>query len=340
MRFPLADWVDEHAGCRYNLGSSGMRESIQHPLPSPSEVRSASEERLRRELGELIGVSPARVFLTHGATEANAWAVTYLSRHRAGRPARSRVQYPEYPPLFDLARSAGYRLVTGPGPAALAVVSQPRNPMGDLWPAERFAEWSREAHATVVDETFREFTPAPSLQRRGLPGLWSTGSFTKVYGADDLRVGYVVPPEGERDAFARFHGLVADEMPDYSIAGALAILTARERLLRQVRSVFDRNQGLWRRATPKGPALAAPVAFDDPVYPDGERFARRCLRASVLVCPGSLFGRASGVRVCLTRRSFPRDLGEYLRSRERASRARPRRSSWRGEVRRVDRPAR
>ncbi len=193
MRFPLADWVDGHAGCRYNLGGSGMHGTVRHPLPSPSEVRSASEEELRHQLGELIGVPPSRVFLTHGATEANAWAVTYLARHRGNRPVRCRVRYPEYPPLFDLARSAGYRLVTAAGPTELAIVSQPRNPVGDLWPAEQFADWSRDARATVVDETFREFTPAPSLQRRGLSGLWSTGSFTKAYGADDLRVGYIVP---------------------------------------------------------------------------------------------------------------------------------------------------
>ncbi len=80
--------------------------------------------------------------------------------------------------------------------------------------------------------------------------------------------------------------------------------------------MFERNRALWRRATPHGPDLAAPLAFDDPVRPDGTRFARRCLRASVLVSPGALFGRPSGVRVCLTRRTFPRDLRAYLRVRD------------------------
>jgi histidinol-phosphate/aromatic aminotransferase/cobyric acid decarboxylase-like protein len=339
VKFPLSDWIDDHAECRYNLGASGMRGTVRHPYPTAAERRSATPQQLSRELALRIGVHPSRVFLTHGATEANAWAVAYLTRRRTGRVGRCRVEFPEYPPLFDLARSAGLRLTTAAGPSELAVVSQPRNPVGDLWTGERLADWSRGARSTVVDETFREFTPAPSVQRWNLPGLWTTGTFTKAYGADDLRVGFIVPPEDEREGYARYHGLVADALSDYSVAGALATLAQGEKILRQTRSVLQRNQELWRRATPGGPALAAPLAFDDPVVPDGDRFARRCLRASVLVCPGSLFGRGSGVRVGLTRRSFPRDLVEYLRVRDRADFADPRKSPARREVRRVDRSA-
>jgi histidinol-phosphate/aromatic aminotransferase/cobyric acid decarboxylase-like protein len=315
MKFPLADWIDDHLVCRHNLGSSGMYGTVRHPIPSAAEIRSASDEQLRHQLAEIIGVHSSRVFLTHGATEANSWAIFYLHRARSGYAARCRVEYPEYPPLFDVARRAGFRISSRAGPVDLAVVSQPRNPVGDLWPADRLKEWCQEARSTVVDETFREFSPAKSVQRLGLPGLWTTGSFTKAYAADDLRVGFVVPPEEAADRYARFHGLVVDELPTYSVAGALAILAQRDKILKQVRSLVGRHQSLWRRANPRSPELAAPVAFDDPVPPDGERFARRCLRASILVCPGSFFGRASGVRVSLTRRSFPRDFDQYLRVR-------------------------
>ena len=315
MRFPLSDWIDGHVDCRYNLGSSGMQGTVRPPAPSKVQLRSATEAELRAQLGTLLGVDPSRVFLTHGATEANSWAVFYLRRAVRGRIARCRVEFPEYPPLFDLAREAGFLISSRAGPSELAIVSQPRNPVGDLWSASRLTDWSQDARAVVVDETFREFTTAPSVQRLGLPGLWTTGSFTKPYGGDDLRVGFVVPPEKETARFARFHGLVADEMPRYSVAGALAVLSRRDRILKEVRSLVGRNHSLWRRANPGGVPLAAPVTFDDPVPTGGDRFARRCLRASILVCPGSLFGRPSGVRVGLTRRSFPRDLAQYLRVR-------------------------
>ena len=317
-----------------------MYGSVRHPIPSGSDVRSASSAELRRQLARLVGVHASRVFLTHGATEAASWAVTYLARRVRTRPPRCRVQFPEYPPLVDIARWVGCRLVTAAGPSDLAIVSQPRNPVGDLWSSDRLEEWMRDARAVVVDETFREFSLAPSVQRRALRGLWTTGSFTKVYGGDDLRVGFVVPPEEERERFSRFHGVVADELADYSVAGALATLAERDRILHDVRSLVGRNQALWRRVTPGSPALAGPVAFDDPVPLDGDRFARRCLRSSVLVCPGSFFGRASGVRVGLTRRSFPRDLGAYLRVRRLAAASRSRRSARRREVRRVDRTSR
>ena len=315
MRFPLADWIDDHADCRYNLGSSGMFGTVLLPRPSAAAIRSADAEELRRGLGVLVGVDPSRLFLTHGATEANSAAVFYLRRAHSTRSPRFRVRLPEYPPLSQLPLLAGFRPVTRSGPADLAVVSQPRNPEGDLWPVERLLRWAEGARATLVDETFREFSEAPSLQRHPLPGLWTTGTFTKVYGGDDLRVGFVVPPEEETERFARFHGVVTDEIPVHSVAGALAVLAHRERILRAVRSQISHHQSLWRRANPGGPPLAGPVAFDDPVAPDGDRFARRCLRSSVLVCPGSFFGRRSGVRVGFTRRSFPRDLARYLRVR-------------------------
>ena len=315
MRFPLADWIDAHPECRYDLGTSGMRGTVAVPRPTPAELRSASEHELRHRLGGLLGVAEERVFLTHGATEANALAVGYLVRRHRGRSARARVALPEYPPIVDLLRWAGVRVGSAPGPADLAVLSQPHNPDGSLWSADRFAEWTAGARATVVDETFREFTSAPSRSRSTTAGLWATGSFTKVYGADDLRVGFVVAPEPDQTPFARFHGIVADELAPYSVAGALAVLDERDRILARVRSRFERHRALWRRATPRGPELAAPVAFDTAVGPDGDRFARRCLRASILVCPGSFFGRRRGVRVALTRPSFPRALREYLRVR-------------------------
>jgi histidinol-phosphate/aromatic aminotransferase/cobyric acid decarboxylase-like protein len=313
MRFPLADWIDDHAACRYSFGSSGMHGVVRPRAPSARQLRTATEAELRARLADLLDVSADRVFLGPGATEANAWATWFLARRARGRVPRCRVEYPEYPPLFEGSRSAGFRLVDADqGRADLAVVSQPRNPVGDLWTRERFAAYAGSARATLVDETFREFSPAASVLRWRIPGVWATGSFTKVYGADELRVGFVVAPESERLDFARFHGLVADELARYAVAGALATLDARTTILARVRRVVSRNQRAWRAVRPRGPALAASVVFDTPVAPDGDALARRCARRSILVCPGSYFGSPSGVRLGLTRPSFPEDLRQYL----------------------------
>jgi aspartate/methionine/tyrosine aminotransferase len=319
MRFPLADWIDGHAECRYSFGASGMAGVVRPPTPGARELRAASEDELRRRLGALVGVDPIRVFLSPGATEANAWVTWFVARRAGPRVPRCRVALPEYPPLFEGPRSAGFRLVTRPTDRVdLAVVSQPRNPEGDLWSRDRLAEFAERSGATLVDETFREFSRVGSTLRWHLPREWATGSFTKVYGGDDLRVGWVVAPEEDRAEFARFHGIAANELARASVAGALATLDARERLLKVVRTIVDRNRRLWTAATPGGPPLSGPVAFDRTVGPDGDRFARRCLRRSVLVCPGSFFGEKGGVRVGLTRPTFPRDLARYRAVRDAA----------------------
>ncbi|MCI4372564.1 MAG: pyridoxal phosphate-dependent aminotransferase [Thermoplasmata archaeon] len=315
MRFPLADWIDDHADCRYNLGKSGMIGTIQHPHPTLREIRRASASDLVEQLADGVGVDPRRVFLTVGATEANAWVTLFRSRARRGKVPRVRVHFPEYPPLVDVARWAGFR-VSGPTvPAELAVVSLPRNPEGILWSDPELEAWTEGARSVLIDETFRPFAGAPSHARAGRPGVWVTGSFTKFYAADDVRVGYVVTPPEERTPFARFHGLVTDELAPYSVAAALRILREGPSLVARVRRRFEMNRSALARALPLPRTPCAPVHFDR--VPDGDRLARRCLRASVLVCPGSLFGTRAGVRISLTRRSFPRDLAAYLRVRSR-----------------------
>jgi len=331
MSFPLAEWIDSHAECRHNLGRSGMLGAVRHPLPTPAEVRDAEPELLQRELANSLHVAPDRVFLTHGATEANAWVALYLGRSPLGAGRRVRVCFPEYPPLVDIFRWAGFSTTVSPGSAAAAVISRPRNPEGILWSSDRLHEWVRGARAVVVDETFREFAGVPSVAARGERGWWATGSFTKFYAADDLRVGFVVAPEEEAAAFGRFHGLASDLVSPYSIAGARAALRDQERMRREIRAIVDRNVARWQRSV-GGPVPVAPIAFDRSGE-NGDSLARRCLKASVLVCPGSLFGDPSGVRVCLTRRGFPSDLRAYLAVRGKAaengrpSAGRPRRSA-------------
>ena len=323
MKFPLADWIDDHSDCRYDLGTSGMRGSVEHPFPTDSEVRAADPEALRREFADSLDVDPRRVFLTHGASEGNAGVIWFLAqRYRNQRP-RCRIRYPEYPPLFDAARWAGFELSDSDAPAALAISSQPRNPEGDLWTTNRLDDWSDRTRALLVDETYLEFANRPSRVHLSRPGVWVTGTLTKYFAGDDLRVGFVAVPDDERSGYERFHGVTFDEIPPVSVAGALATLRARGSIRREVSRVMERNRAAYRRAFPRRPVPEAPVFFDREVVPDGDEFARRCLSASVLVCPGSFFGDLSGVRLSLTRRNFSRALRAYLTVRENARRLGP-----------------
>ncbi len=293
-----------------------MAGSIRHPRPTAAEVGRAREIDLRDRLAGMLRVDARRVFLAAGATSANATVLHFLARRARTSERRCRVKFPEYPPLYGTAAYLGLPPTDGDGRAAVALVSQPRNPEGRRWSWSELEDWAEPARHLVIDETFREFSGRASLASRGRARTWITGSFTKFFGADDLRVGYAVVPETEIEEFERYVGLVTDSLPKYSIAGALACLDALPRLRAEVRQITDRNIAVLRARLP-APALAAPLYFDRVDGVPGDEVARRCLAASVLVCPGSLFGDPSGVRVCLTRRSFPRDFAAYLGVRER-----------------------
>jgi histidinol-phosphate/aromatic aminotransferase/cobyric acid decarboxylase-like protein len=322
MHFPLSDWIDSHAECRHNLAVSGMVGVVPLPRPSPARVRRRSQEEwtsdLRQGVADYLRVDVRRVFLTHGATEANSWVLFYARRRGPSSVRQCRIRLPEYPPLVETAREAGFLPVETAGPVALAVVSLPRNPEGVGWTSAELDEWAPGARALLIDETFREFSGRPSHAEAGRRGLWTTGAFTKFFGADAARVGYVVAPPEAADDFARFHAVVADDVPPYSAALALQLLAKRTSIARLVRTTFDRNRTALRQALPGVPLLDAPVYFDR--VADGDSLADRCLTRSVLVCPGSLFGVREGVRLCLTRPSFARDLAAYLEVRGRTGR--------------------
>ncbi len=316
MRFPLGDWIDAHADCRHNLGESGMHGSLGPERRLPDRSDRAVLDELRATLARTVGVPRERLVLTHGATEANSWVVLYLRRKLRAVPAVSRVRFPEYPPLVELLRLAGFRVAREGERAAIAAVSQPRNPEGDLWTRKELDGFADGTAGLVVDETFREFTEAPSLAREGTRRLWTTGTFTKAYGADRLRVGFAIAPPEEAGSFERFVGVLSDEVAPASAAGALELLGRRRAVLRTVRSIVGANRAYLRRADPTAPAPVGPVYFDRSA-PDGDRLAEACLRRSVLVGPGRFFGDRRGVRIGLTRRSFPADLDAYLTVRKR-----------------------
>jgi aspartate/methionine/tyrosine aminotransferase len=317
MRFPLADWIDAHAGCRHDLGTSGMRGSIPPPPWPRRRPGQGAEDELRDELAEHVGVAPERVFLSHGASEANAWVLGYLAA-RPGRSTRrpiARVRPPEYPPLFEAARAVGFRVATAAGAADVAIVSRPRNPEGDAWPEEDLERFAAGTRQLLIDETFREFGDLGSMARAGFRGRWTTGSLTKFYGADEVRLGWAVSPPEATAAFGRYVGLVSDEVAPASAAAATELLRRFASVRSSVRRVVDRNVRAFRAAYPGAAPPVAPLYFDRPASGGGRPLAKRCLDASVLVCPGEFFGDRRGVRVCLTRRDFPESLRAYLRVR-------------------------
>jgi histidinol-phosphate/aromatic aminotransferase/cobyric acid decarboxylase-like protein len=335
--FPLGEWIDRHAGVPHDLAQSGLKGTLRTLTKALRRPEDPDSEALRSELARNLHVRPNRVFPTHGATEGDTLGLVFLARYLSGKNRRLvtyAVPVPEYPPLSAIAEWAGMRRARRGAVPDIALCSSPNNPTG-IGPGrgDGFGEALSEARAILVDETFREFTTARSLAAGSDPRIWTTGTFTKVYGADHIRVGLVVAPQNAADAFAEYHGVTTDEIPPASVAAARAILRDREAILAESRTRLERNLTMLRRAIDGVPRLRAPVYFDRGSGGlDGDGLARAAARSGVLVCPGTFFGDPSGVRICLTQTSFPDDLAAYQAVREkwigrpgpRASRSRTR----------------
>jgi histidinol-phosphate/aromatic aminotransferase/cobyric acid decarboxylase-like protein len=320
VSFPLADWIDAHEGVPHDLGASGMRgqlESTLRLLAGPP-MADPDPQQLREELGRRLGVDPKRVFLTHGASEANGLVLFFLSkatRQRTGKTPTARIVMPEYPPLFDGADLAGFSPAPA-GRADLVIRSEPNNPTGLRLDDASLDRLTEDHPRCLLDETFREFGTHRSRAADDRTGRWVTGTFTKAFAADSIRVGWIAPPSEETEAFRRFHGLLTDKVPEISVAYALDLLTNANEVLGEAREIFRTNLKLLRSALPEVGELEAPLAFDRPGIDETRPFASRCLGSGVLVSPGDFFGDPSGVRIGLTRRNFPDSLALYLRLRE------------------------
>jgi histidinol-phosphate/aromatic aminotransferase/cobyric acid decarboxylase-like protein len=323
MTFPLGAYIDDHAGVPHNLGQSGMIGSLASTPRALRRLPTPDPERLREILARRVGVRPAELFLTHGASEGNAIVLHFLAttlRRELGRAPRLRVGAPEYPPIPDTGVAAGLELAPAGGAADVAALSAPRNPNGTAVGAEELAELREGTRAVLIDETFREFTEHRSLLRAGRAGTWATGTFTKAFGADAIRVGYVVAPPESARAFYAYHALVLDRVALHSVSAALALLRDARTILAESRTLLAENSRVLHEGIPEASELAAPVWLD-PSVGDGDAFARRAVRAGVLVCPGRFFGVRTGVRVGLTRRTFPEDFAAYLAVRRRVVRS-------------------
>lgn len=319
MSFPLKRWIDDHHAARHDLSRSGMPKGLPKVRAALRRPEPPDPEALRRELARIHRVPASRVFLTHGATEATTLVLFYLARtlRRSAGPLRCAVARPEYPPIPGTAELAGFRLVRRGAPAEVAALSQPNNPTGRLWSPEEIDAMVSAHSAVLIDETFREFTRAPTNARRPDPEIWVGGSFTKLYGGDDLRVGFVIAPDDATEPFERFHGLLLDELPPASVAGARALVRDRPAILPDIRARIRRNVAILEEHLPGLAGDGAPVVFDRPRRRPTDGLGLAALRAGVLVAPGHYFGDRSGVRLGITRPTFREDLAAYLRVRER-----------------------
>ncbi|MBY5352029.1 pyridoxal phosphate-dependent class II aminotransferase [Rhizobium leguminosarum] len=214
-RLPDRHLIDEaRRAARDHYGSG---EILPLPVPGTQSVIQLLPRLV--EAGRLVGVADEQVDVTD-----NRIAVT------DDRIAVVSPTYGEYARAFT---SGGFTVDAVDNLAAigiehrLAVVVNPNNPDGRVWPAETLIALHDRMKAAggllVVDEAFGDTDPALSLASRApqLTNLIIFRSFGKFFGLAGLRLGFAI---ARGDILARFEdwlGPWAVSGPALSIAGSL-----------------------------------------------------------------------------------------------------------------------
>lgn len=240
-RLPDSYLVDEARRAARDYYGSG--EILPLPVPGTQSVIQLLPRLLRQ--GRQFGVTDDRVAATDDkvAVTDNRIAVTddrvavtddkvaVTDDRIAVTDKRIAVVSPTYGEYARAFASAGFTVDAVDDIAAiggqyrLAVVVNPNNPDGRIWPAEALAALHDRMKSAnellVVDEAFGDADPALSLAARAqdLPNLIIFRSFGKFFGLAGLRLGFAIARE---DILARFE----DWLGPWAVSGPALSLAA------------------------------------------------------------------------------------------------------------------
>ena len=133
--------------------------------------RYPDEHDALRELAASVGISPDRLLLTHGGSEAISLVARLCGRGYCEHPDFS--LYERYLPEID--------------PDGVRFRSNPRNPTGELAAASE--------RAGVWDEAFYQMATGEWTRGDFDSGSYVVGSLTKLLACPGIRMGYVVCPD-------------------------------------------------------------------------------------------------------------------------------------------------
>lgn len=157
---------------------------VHYPERDPSDLKDA--------LAAKWNVSPDQILLGNGATEL----IFFLSRIYNG--ARTCLRIPVFSEFHRAFPNARFTETVDPHqwPAeGVQVLTRPENPTGLLLENDALRKWVRRTdHTVIADESFIEFSGAPSLvdMTEERPNLVVLRSLTKFYALPGLRIGALV----------------------------------------------------------------------------------------------------------------------------------------------------
>ncbi|MCE5250006.1 aminotransferase class I/II-fold pyridoxal phosphate-dependent enzyme [bacterium] len=333
--------------CPYNLGESGMPdirvgELLERCGESPDSLASLilkdhdtrGTERLRHAILSTCvnddDVEFGNITATTGTSEALFILFNLLMDGRSSVVAPR----PSFQALYDVPRALGadvrfYRLDDENGfrpdpdevcgliddTTGVVVINSPHNPSGVIIPCDTAESIIRKAAihgATVLSDEHYRFLPFEGgwpLRTLARPeeNVVATGSITKCFGVNGLRIGWIIAPEsliGRIRDFRDYLTHTLSPLSDYCAALALEHASA---FINPALHVLRENASLLSNMTMRTPGLSLVmpeggiVAFPRFEYPvSSDDFVQRLIgRYGVFVLPGSSFEAENHVRINL-----------------------------------------
>ena len=173
--------------------ANGVREAIVQAIDRVAHYPEQQSHVLNEALANQWGVPAEYVLTGNGATDL----IHFVGRAPVFRmgpvPSTVTLLVPTFSE-FHRAYPQAMLVRRWEDLAGFAVVTRPNNPLGTILPIEALESKLREGHSVLVDESFLEFTDAPSALQLvpRYANLLVLRSLTKLHALPGLRVGALV----------------------------------------------------------------------------------------------------------------------------------------------------
>lgn len=162
---------------------------------------------LERLIADRLGIAPANVIVTSGATEA-IYLIAQTFRHQPVIPQPTFSEYADACRMFG--RAAASAVVcpsvsptgvsaSAPTPAATILwLCNPNNPTGRVYDQPDIDRIITTHDVVVLDQSYQNYTDAHVMSPRlaiGHPNVIQVHSMTKTYGVPGLRLGFITAHE-------------------------------------------------------------------------------------------------------------------------------------------------
>jgi len=342
--FDLAEWVTQHTGrIKHNLTNSSIKPPLLKEMGITVDYDEFQRNRnlykgtFRRTLAETFDVPESNVLVTCSGSEALFLAIS--STLKPGDEVI--VTTPNYAPLWQIPRLLGVnpKFVASKfedklrpdieslrdaisSNTKLILITNSNNPSGCAVKPKLLEEIVHAVGGSIliVDEAFREFEfqAAPQIAATLSDNCISLGTMSKFYGAEDLRIGWIIGNARFIERARKLKNWITIENSIFSERLACRIFEERSTFIKRAKKFYETNVKLVEDWIGKRNELSwvkpdcGLICFPKFNMRIGSvELARRlAVDNGVAIGPGAFFNCEGHFRLCFTR--SPEELSAAL----------------------------